>query len=46
MFFQDDRVDPSARTNEAIRMAARNGQEGVVSLLLADGRVQQLEYLD
>jgi hypothetical protein len=36
---QDSRVDPSARSNEAIRKACENGQLGMVNRLLDDGRV-------
>jgi hypothetical protein len=36
---QDDRVDPSAEDNYAVRMAAENGHLAVVDRLLEDDRV-------
>lgn len=39
LLLADERVDPAAENNEAIRWAAKNGQIDVVELLLADERV-------
>jgi hypothetical protein len=36
---QDKRVDPAARGNEAIRLAAENGRREVVERLAKDARV-------
>ena len=40
LLLADPRVDPTARNNEAIRMARQNGHADVVRLLLADPRVE------
>ena len=39
MFLKDERVDPSAGDNYAIRVSAENGHLDVVELLMKDERV-------
>jgi ankyrin repeat protein len=39
LLLADERVDPAARNDWAIRHASRNGHSGIVKLLLADERV-------
>ena len=38
ILLEDDRVDPAAKHNYAIRRALRNGHTDVIELLLNDGR--------
>lgn len=40
LLLADERVDPSADNNAALRLAARNGHLEAVKLLLADERVE------
>ena len=40
LLIADPRVDPTAKNNNAIRMASRNGHTETVALLLADPRVE------
>jgi hypothetical protein len=39
LLMKDERVDPSAQSNAAIRYASENGHSLVVELLLKDKRV-------
>jgi hypothetical protein len=39
LLLADERVDPSANDNYAIRFAAKNGHKEVVKILLADERI-------
>jgi hypothetical protein len=39
ILLKDSRVDPSAKDNEAIKLASYNGHKKVVEILLMDSRV-------
>ena len=40
LLLQDERVDPTARDSEAIRMVIQNGHDDVIQLLQQDERVR------